>query len=186
MSNSEKFKALLLSPLDMQWPAHPTTAVSCIDAGLSLTRLKIQMGHGVFYAMAMSHGFTAENADAYVECGRRFGVDEVDLVIAAGVSQKLVLMLILDDAEVKALCGGEAVRGLALDKLRAMTPQEVAQVLARPTTQDGLIADMDKMLFHFRKLSPTARAHVIKSTELLLSANAAITPTAPIAPCYPG
>lgn len=174
MSKAEKFIELFTSPLGVLWPEHPRSSLSCIQAGLSLQILKSEMDHGVFYSLAHGHGFTEKNVDAFMECSRRFGLDEVILVIAARSSQKLVRLLYLEDAEVKALCRGETVRGLTLDTLPAMSPNEVANALIKPNPQADLVADVDKLLLHFRKLSPTARAHVIKSAELLLSENAAI------------
>lgn len=44
---------------------------------------------------------------------------------------------------------------------------------AVPVVAD-MIADVDKLLLHFRKLSPKARAHVIQGTELLLASNSAL------------
>lgn len=51
--------------------------------------------------------------------------------------------------------------------------------LTAPATPAGpvvadLIADVDKLLLPFRKLTPQARAHVIECAELLLASNSAL------------
>lgn len=171
MATVEKLTDLITRSLEFGKIDKPCTATECITVGLHLEMVKAASEPGTFWDRVNALGLNKSEAASYMACARRFGMQEVPLIFAAGSANKLVMLLELNAEEVAGLIRGGQVRGLSMDTLATMTARQLRKALGQSPSRNGvkLSVDEERMLRNYRKSRPEAKAHIARTAELLAS-----------------
>lgn len=168
--------------LASQWVKHlgefktARTARDAMQQGNHLLMLKGASPHGTWRDRVNMLGLSSGNAERLMAVARRFSTAPDALIQASGTVSKLVELLPLKPEQVDALCNGEAVEGLNLERLTSMSVLEIRAAVYAATGREPpapsikpvrLSVEEERMLRLFRQCGTPARDALFSVAGLL-------------------